>query len=239
MGQPGGRGTPCALGATGHSARHSPGVTETLESQLGAGKLEGAGYSVGSVYWACCVRLAPWWWLLSSVKRVPGASVRMVTVGSRPSHFLTVAWLAGAGYDRARLWPTVPSQPRVGSRHDSRTSLPGGLTLPPRAFFLWLLPSSSPPRGAGVFKVPLWSLQDGLLSGVQSLLSSLHSWPSLSSTAWSPVLPCSSRPTEPLSVPGISSARPDLTDPAGYGTELAGPHLHASEKIPRPTCIGE
>ncbi|XP_040099269.1 zinc finger protein 18 isoform X2 [Oryx dammah] len=38
---------------------------------------------------------------------------------------------------------------------------------------------------------------------------------------------------------GISSARPDLTDPAGYGIELAGPHLHVSEKIPSPTCIGD
>ncbi|OWK15230.1 ZNF18 [Cervus elaphus hippelaphus] len=38
---------------------------------------------------------------------------------------------------------------------------------------------------------------------------------------------------------GISNARPDLTDPAGYGAELAGPHLQASEKVPRPTCVGD
>ncbi|XP_057571398.1 zinc finger protein 18 isoform X2 [Hippopotamus amphibius kiboko] len=38
---------------------------------------------------------------------------------------------------------------------------------------------------------------------------------------------------------GISNPKPDLTDPTGYGTELAGPHLHISEKTPRPICIGD
>ncbi|XP_022451427.1 zinc finger protein 18 [Delphinapterus leucas] len=38
---------------------------------------------------------------------------------------------------------------------------------------------------------------------------------------------------------GISNPKHDLTDPAGFGAELTGPHLHISEKIPRPTCIGD
>uniref|UniRef100_A0A8C3WCX3 Zinc finger protein 18 n=1 Tax=Catagonus wagneri TaxID=51154 RepID=A0A8C3WCX3_9CETA len=38
---------------------------------------------------------------------------------------------------------------------------------------------------------------------------------------------------------GISNPKPDMTNPAGYGAELAGPHLHGSEKIPRPTCTGD
>ncbi|XP_036776603.2 zinc finger protein 18 isoform X1 [Manis pentadactyla] len=38
---------------------------------------------------------------------------------------------------------------------------------------------------------------------------------------------------------GISSSKPDLTNLTEYGDELAGRHFHVSEKIPRPTCIGE
>ncbi|XP_058904502.1 zinc finger protein 18 isoform X3 [Kogia breviceps] len=38
---------------------------------------------------------------------------------------------------------------------------------------------------------------------------------------------------------GISNPKHDLTDPAGFGTELTGPHLHSSEKTPRPTCTGD
>lgn len=38
---------------------------------------------------------------------------------------------------------------------------------------------------------------------------------------------------------GISNPKPDLISPAGYGAELAGLHLHGSEKIPRPTCTGD
>lgn len=67
----------------------------------------------------------------------------------------------------------------------------------------------------------------------------VYAWSSFEQYSLVPSPPLLSRPTDLLSVPGISSARPDLTDPAGYGVELAGPHLQASEKIPRPTCIGE
>ncbi|CAK7318393.1 zinc finger protein 18 [Vulpes vulpes] len=38
---------------------------------------------------------------------------------------------------------------------------------------------------------------------------------------------------------GISSSKSDLTNSAEYGEELAGLHLHVSEKIPRPTLIGD
>ncbi|MXQ89425.1 hypothetical protein E5288_WYG000862 [Bos mutus] len=69
--------------------------------------------------------------------------------------------------------------------------------------------------------------------------SLLHTASQVSGHSLVPSPPRSSRPTDLLSVPGISSARPDLTDPAGYGVELAGPHLQANEKIPRPTCIGD
>ncbi|XP_051680438.1 zinc finger protein 18 isoform X2 [Oryctolagus cuniculus] len=37
---------------------------------------------------------------------------------------------------------------------------------------------------------------------------------------------------------GTSSSKPDLTNSAEYGEELAGLHLHVSEKIPRPACVG-
>lgn len=38
---------------------------------------------------------------------------------------------------------------------------------------------------------------------------------------------------------GISSSKPDQTDAAEYGEELAGLHLHVSEKIARPAFIGD
>ncbi|KAK2497013.1 hypothetical protein MC885_008481 [Smutsia gigantea] len=38
---------------------------------------------------------------------------------------------------------------------------------------------------------------------------------------------------------GISSSKPDPTNLTEYADELAGRHFHVSEKIPRPTCIGE
>ncbi|ELK03883.1 Zinc finger protein 18 [Pteropus alecto] len=38
---------------------------------------------------------------------------------------------------------------------------------------------------------------------------------------------------------GISSSKPDLTNSADYGEELTELHLHVSEKIPIPTCIGD
>ncbi|XP_012632950.2 zinc finger protein 18 isoform X3 [Microcebus murinus] len=38
---------------------------------------------------------------------------------------------------------------------------------------------------------------------------------------------------------GISTSRPDLTNSAEYGEELAGLHLHVNEKLPRPSCIGD
>ncbi|XP_006761752.1 PREDICTED: zinc finger protein 18 isoform X2 [Myotis davidii] len=37
---------------------------------------------------------------------------------------------------------------------------------------------------------------------------------------------------------GISNSKPDLTNSTECGEELAGLHLHVSEKIPRPTCRG-
>lgn len=155
----------------------------------------------------------------------------MVTVGGRSGHFLTVSpacrcWLRQSSAVANCAQPTTGGLPVRLTHQPARCSDPST-----KAFFLWPLPSSSPPRGAGVFKVPC--PQDGLLSGVQSLSSSLHSWPSFSSTAWSPVLPVHQAHRTPL-FRAFSSARPDLTDPAGYGTELAGPHLHASEKIPDP-----
>ncbi|XP_003996264.3 zinc finger protein 18 [Felis catus] len=38
---------------------------------------------------------------------------------------------------------------------------------------------------------------------------------------------------------GISSSKPDPTGPTEYGEEPAGRHPHLSEKIPRPTCLGD
>ncbi|XP_019510002.1 PREDICTED: zinc finger protein 18 isoform X5 [Hipposideros armiger] len=38
---------------------------------------------------------------------------------------------------------------------------------------------------------------------------------------------------------GVSNSKPDLTNSTEYGEELAGLHLHVSERIPRPTCIGD
>ncbi|XP_014446387.1 zinc finger protein 18 isoform X2 [Tupaia chinensis] len=38
---------------------------------------------------------------------------------------------------------------------------------------------------------------------------------------------------------GISNSKPNLTNSTEYGEELAGLHLHISEKIPRLTCIGD
>ncbi|XP_055973809.1 zinc finger protein 18 [Sorex fumeus] len=38
---------------------------------------------------------------------------------------------------------------------------------------------------------------------------------------------------------GISGSKPDQNDSAEYGEELAGLHLHVSEKIVRPPCIGD
>nr|KAF6297352.1 zinc finger protein 18 [Myotis myotis] len=38
---------------------------------------------------------------------------------------------------------------------------------------------------------------------------------------------------------GISNSKPDLTNSTECGEELAGLHLHVSEKIPRPTCRGD
>ncbi|KAG8521862.1 Zinc finger protein 18 [Galemys pyrenaicus] len=40
-------------------------------------------------------------------------------------------------------------------------------------------------------------------------------------------------------VPGISNSKPDQTNSTEYGEELAGLHLHVSEKIPRPICLGD
>lgn len=37
---------------------------------------------------------------------------------------------------------------------------------------------------------------------------------------------------------GISSSKPDLSHSTEYGEELAGEHLHAGEKILKPTCLG-
>ncbi|XP_053424281.1 zinc finger protein 18 isoform X1 [Nycticebus coucang] len=37
---------------------------------------------------------------------------------------------------------------------------------------------------------------------------------------------------------GISNSRADLTNSMEFGEELTGLHLHVSEKLPRPTCIG-
>ena len=38
---------------------------------------------------------------------------------------------------------------------------------------------------------------------------------------------------------GISNSKSDLTNSAEYGEELAGLHLYVTQKIPRPTCIGD
>lgn len=38
---------------------------------------------------------------------------------------------------------------------------------------------------------------------------------------------------------GVSNSKPDLANSTEYGEELAGLHVHVSERIPRPTCIGD
>ncbi|KAM5307423.1 zinc finger protein 18 isoform 2-T7 [Glossophaga mutica] len=38
---------------------------------------------------------------------------------------------------------------------------------------------------------------------------------------------------------GICNSKPDLTNSTEYGEELAGLHLYVSEKLPKPTCIGD
>ncbi|XP_053528655.1 zinc finger protein 18 isoform X5 [Artibeus jamaicensis] len=38
---------------------------------------------------------------------------------------------------------------------------------------------------------------------------------------------------------GISNSKPDLTNSTEYGEEMAGLHLYVSEKLPKPTCMGD
>lgn len=123
----------------------------------------------------------------------------------------------------------------------SYASLPGGLTLPAQILFCglhctsclsgehWYLRSSTHPCKLNYLK---WSPEPFI---------SHHTQGTPLKTSWVPSPSSSSRPTcsLSLSVPGISSSKPDLTNSTEYGEELAGLHLYVTEKLPKSTCIGE
>ena len=157
----------CALGVTDWPLCSAlSGWRKPLETQLGAGELEGAGYSVSS--------------RVLNTLRAPGPTVAplLCEVGAGVPSVRWWQWAADLvtfslfrslqelSYNRARLWPTVSSQPRVGSQ-----------SWPAHQPARWSDPSHPEPSFCGLCHHPAIpgvlvssrfpvSLQDRLLSGV-------------------------------------------------------------------------